>query len=141
MPLASFKAIGKACDCTVNDVALATVAGAVRKFLISRRVHPGEIGFRVAVPVSVRRKEEHGVMPRPAQDLPARLQPRQQVGQPAPGGFKGDSGLLLDHVLVANENRHARAVDVLPFNVHHPRAVGARAILQDPLPRCHVWQP
>jgi WS/DGAT/MGAT family acyltransferase len=44
----------------VNDVALATVAGAVREFLISRRVHPGEIGFRVAVPVSVRRKEEHG---------------------------------------------------------------------------------
>jgi len=39
---------------------LATVAGAVREFLMSRHVHPGEIDFRVAAPVSVRRDEERG---------------------------------------------------------------------------------
>jgi len=36
------------------------VAGAVREFLMSRRVHPAEIDFRVSAPVSVRREEERG---------------------------------------------------------------------------------
>ena len=60
MPLADFKAVSKALGCTVNDLVLATVAGAVREFLMSRHVHPGEIDFRVAAPVSVRRDEERG---------------------------------------------------------------------------------
>lgn len=59
-PLAHLEAIGHAMDCTVNDVVLACVAGAVRAYLISRRIHPGEIDFRVSAPVNVRGKEEHG---------------------------------------------------------------------------------
>ncbi len=46
---------------TVNDVVLATVAGAVGRFLRGRgfRVGP-DLDFRAFVPVNVRRREEHG---------------------------------------------------------------------------------
>jgi WS/DGAT/MGAT family acyltransferase len=60
MPLDDVKAVRKALGCTVNDVVLATAAGAVRKFLIRRRVRPEEIDFRVSAPVSVRREEDKG---------------------------------------------------------------------------------
>jgi diacylglycerol O-acyltransferase len=60
IPLSQIKAASKAGDCTVNDVVLATVAGAVREFLMARRVHPEDTEFRVAAPVSVRRPEERG---------------------------------------------------------------------------------
>lgn len=62
MPLADVKAVRQALGCTLNDVVLATVTGAVRQFLITRRAHPAEIEFRVSAPVSVRRAEERGRM-------------------------------------------------------------------------------
>jgi len=62
LPLGRFKAVSKALACTLNDVVLATVAGAVREFLMSRRVHPEDTEFRVSAPVSVRSKEERGGM-------------------------------------------------------------------------------
>jgi len=62
MQLDDVKAVRKALGCTVNDVVLATVTGAVRKFLIRRRVRPEDIDFRVSAPVSVRREEEKGKM-------------------------------------------------------------------------------
>jgi WS/DGAT/MGAT family acyltransferase len=62
MPLGDVKAVRKALGCTVNDVVLTTVTGAVRKFLIRRRVRPADIDFRVSAPVSVRREEEKGKM-------------------------------------------------------------------------------
>jgi len=60
MPLAHFKMLSKALECTVNDVVLATVAGGVREYMLSRRVHPEDIEFRTSAPVSVRRPEERG---------------------------------------------------------------------------------
>ena len=60
MPLGHFKAVSRALDCTVNDVVLATVAGAVREFLMSRGVRPDETDFRVSAPVNVRSKAERG---------------------------------------------------------------------------------
>jgi WS/DGAT/MGAT family acyltransferase len=60
LPLADIKAVRKALDCTVNDVVLAIVTGAVRDFLIQRRTDPTGLEFRVATPVSMRRPgEEH----------------------------------------------------------------------------------
>jgi WS/DGAT/MGAT family acyltransferase len=47
---------------TVNDVALATVAGALRRFLHRRRVPLGGIDFRIVVPVSVRGADERNQM-------------------------------------------------------------------------------
>lgn len=62
MPLDDVKALSKRLECTVNDVILATVSGAVRTFLTHRRVDPKRIDFRVSAPVSVRREEDRGTM-------------------------------------------------------------------------------
>jgi len=62
LPLGHFKAVSKAFDCSVNDVVLATTAGAIRDLLMARCVHPEDTEFRVAAPVSVRSKEERGRM-------------------------------------------------------------------------------
>lgn len=62
MPLDNVKALSKRLDCTVNDVILTTVSGAVRAFLMHRRVDPKRIDFRVSAPVSVRREEDRGTM-------------------------------------------------------------------------------
>jgi WS/DGAT/MGAT family acyltransferase len=60
--LEEVKAIRRALGCTVNDVVLATVAGAVRSYMIRRRVNPDMLDFRVSAPVSVRREEERGTL-------------------------------------------------------------------------------
>ncbi len=60
MSLADVKAIRKALGCTVNDVVLTIVTGAVRSYLIHRGVDPEAVTFRVSVPVSVRRDDERG---------------------------------------------------------------------------------
>jgi len=62
MPLAHVKRTAKAAGCTVNDVVLATVTGAVRELLMRRRCNPDAIDFRVSAPVSVRRDEDRGKM-------------------------------------------------------------------------------
>lgn len=54
MSLDEIKAVRRARGCSVNDVVLATVAGAVRDFLIERQVRPDGLEFRVAAPVNVR---------------------------------------------------------------------------------------
>jgi len=47
---------------TVNDVVLATVAGAVGHFLTRRRVDARGLEYRVVVPVSVRTEDERGTI-------------------------------------------------------------------------------
>jgi WS/DGAT/MGAT family acyltransferase len=54
MSLADVKAIRKALGCSVNDVVLGIVTGAIREFLIARQVDPRTLDFRVATPVNVR---------------------------------------------------------------------------------------
>jgi WS/DGAT/MGAT family acyltransferase len=61
-PLADVKRVAKKVGCSVNDVVLAVVTGAVRDFLVRRRVRPELIDFRVSAPVSVRRDEQRGEM-------------------------------------------------------------------------------
>lgn len=60
LPLDDVKTVRRVLDCTVNDVVLATVTGAVRQYLIRRGVLPDEIDFRITAPVSVRSEEEEG---------------------------------------------------------------------------------
>jgi len=62
MDLAAVKAVRRAFGCTVNDVVLTVVTGAVRRFLERRRVRPDDVEFRVSAPVSVRRDVERGDM-------------------------------------------------------------------------------
>jgi diacylglycerol O-acyltransferase / wax synthase len=61
-PLADFKLVKNAFECTVNDVVLAVVAGALRDFLIDRGVHTEGLELRALVPVSVRAEDEHHQM-------------------------------------------------------------------------------
>lgn len=60
MSLEDVKAVRRHYGCTVNDLVLATVSGAVRQYLIRHRVDANDIEFRVSAPVSVRRDEDRG---------------------------------------------------------------------------------
>jgi len=60
MPLAHVKAVRKNASCSVNDVVLTTVSGAIREYLLRRQTNPAQLDFRVSAPVSVRREEEKG---------------------------------------------------------------------------------
>jgi diacylglycerol O-acyltransferase / wax synthase len=45
--------------CKVNDVVLAVIAGALRRYIVARGVRPDGVRPRVLVPVSVRRADDH----------------------------------------------------------------------------------
>ncbi len=60
LPLDEVKRVRRTLGCTVNDVILATVTGAVRLYLDRRGVRPAEIDFRVTAPVNVRSDAEQG---------------------------------------------------------------------------------
>ena len=52
------KAVRRALDCSVNDVVLAVVTGAIREFLLRRHVRPETIRFHVSAPVNVRSEDD-----------------------------------------------------------------------------------
>jgi len=56
MPLDDVRELRRVLGCTINDVVLATVCGAMRRFLFRRRVDGSRLDFRVAAPVSTRRE-------------------------------------------------------------------------------------
>ncbi len=62
MDLATVKAVKNALGGTLNDVVLATVNGAVRRFLERHRVNVDTLDFRVMAPVSVRDTDERGTL-------------------------------------------------------------------------------
>lgn len=62
MSVSDIKAVKNVLGGTLNDVVLATVAGAVRRFLERREVNCELLDFRVMAPVSVRANDEHGAL-------------------------------------------------------------------------------
>jgi WS/DGAT/MGAT family acyltransferase len=60
MSLDDVKAVKRELGGTVNDVVLATVAGAARRFLVSRGLRTEGLDFRALVPVSLRSEEQRG---------------------------------------------------------------------------------
>ena len=62
IPLAELKAVKNALGGTLNDLVLATVAGALRRFFTQRGMDPDELDVRAMVPVSVRAADEQGML-------------------------------------------------------------------------------
>jgi WS/DGAT/MGAT family acyltransferase len=60
VPLDGMKAIRRSLGCTINDVVLTAVTGAVREYLLYRGVSPERTLFRASAPVSIRREAEKG---------------------------------------------------------------------------------
>ena len=58
IPLDEVKAVGKALDCSVNDVLLSCVAGALRAYLVRRGEAVDEVMIRALVPVNLRPPEK-----------------------------------------------------------------------------------
>lgn len=54
LDLDEVKAVGRACDCTVNDVLMATAAGALRGYMLDRGSAVDGITLRATVPVNLR---------------------------------------------------------------------------------------
>ncbi len=59
-PLDDLKAIRRALHCSVNDVVLTIVTGAVRSYMLRRGVDPAAIEFKVSTPVSMRSEADRG---------------------------------------------------------------------------------
>ncbi len=62
MQLDDIKAVKNRLGGTLNDVVLATVCGAVRRFLERRRVSCEALDFRVMAPVSMRTQDQRGTL-------------------------------------------------------------------------------
>jgi WS/DGAT/MGAT family acyltransferase len=60
--LADLKAIRKGLGCSINDVVLTVLTGAIRRYFLARGVNVDDIDFKVSTPVSVRTKEHEGQM-------------------------------------------------------------------------------
>lgn len=58
LPLKQIKAIKKVTDGTINDILVSALAGALRRYLISRDQPVDGITFRAMVPVNIRSNEE-----------------------------------------------------------------------------------
>jgi WS/DGAT/MGAT family acyltransferase len=58
IPLAEVKTIGKALGCTINDVLMSTVAGALGGYLRDQRFDTRDLVLRASVPVNLRAAEE-----------------------------------------------------------------------------------
>ncbi|MEZ4332754.1 MAG: wax ester/triacylglycerol synthase family O-acyltransferase [Myxococcota bacterium] len=58
MPLDDVRELRRALGCTINDVVLATVTEALRRYLFRRRVDAAKLDFRVSIPVNTRSAEQ-----------------------------------------------------------------------------------
>jgi WS/DGAT/MGAT family acyltransferase len=62
LDLGDIKTVKNRLGGTVNDIVLATVAGALRTFLESRRVNVDVLDLRASIPVSIRTDEQRGTL-------------------------------------------------------------------------------
>ena len=60
MPLTKLREVKRALSCSLNDLVLAIVTGAMRRYLIARQIDPSQIDFRAATPVNMRTEAERG---------------------------------------------------------------------------------
>jgi diacylglycerol O-acyltransferase len=107
LPLDEVRAVSAAAGCTVNDVILATVAGALRRFLMSRGAGQDD-EFRISAPVSTRRPgSEAGsgnqvstwILPLPIGESDARS--RLETVREATAALKGSRAALAVEMMMA----------------------------------------
>lgn len=84
MELEDIKRIRRAFGCSINDVVLAVVTGAVQRFLERRHVNPASVDFKVMAPVSVRTEAQQGALGNQVSawllELPVdEIDPREQI--------------------------------------------------------------
>jgi WS/DGAT/MGAT family acyltransferase len=60
LPLDAVREVRRKHGCSLNDVVLTIVTGAVRRFLTGRQLRPDRLDFRVSTPVNVRRDGDTG---------------------------------------------------------------------------------
>jgi len=58
LPLDDVRNLKHQLGCTINDLVLATVTGAVRQYLMLRGMDPAQVDFRVSAPVSIRAESD-----------------------------------------------------------------------------------
>ncbi len=84
MDLEEIKSIRRAFGCSINDVVLAVVTGAVQRFLERRQLNPASVDFKVMSPVSVRSADQQGALGNQVSawilELPiGEVDPREQI--------------------------------------------------------------
>jgi diacylglycerol O-acyltransferase len=62
LDLGCVKEVKKRLGGTVNDVVLASVVGAMRRYLAGRRVSPSPLDFRAMIPVNIRAQDQQGAL-------------------------------------------------------------------------------
>jgi WS/DGAT/MGAT family acyltransferase len=104
--LGAVKDVKRALGGTVNDVVLATVAGAVRRFLLNRSVRPDGLDFRALVPVSLHAADERGSVGNRVANMIARL---------PVGGFDLEAryGSVLAHMQALKRSYQVRGGELL----------------------------
>jgi WS/DGAT/MGAT family acyltransferase len=126
LPLADVKAARRALDCTVNDVVMTAVTGAIRDFMIRRQARPEELDFRVSAPVNVRREADRGRLGNRVSTWVVPL----PLGEPDP---LRQLAALRETTLALKDSNQARGTEVvlsilegLSFNP--PASIASRAI-------------
>ena len=62
IPLAEVKALGKALGCSVNDILLSAVAGALRAYFQQKGESVHDVGVRAMIPVNLRSARDEGTL-------------------------------------------------------------------------------
>jgi WS/DGAT/MGAT family acyltransferase len=62
MPLTEIKAVGAALGCSLNDVLLSSVAGALRAYLLEKGDSVDGVEVRALVPINMRSKDDEGAL-------------------------------------------------------------------------------
>jgi WS/DGAT/MGAT family acyltransferase len=106
MDLARTKAIGHRLGAKLNDVVLAIVSGALRRFLRRREIAVEQLDFRAMVPVNVRPNGEHDALGNQVAMLVARL----PLGARDPGERLAR---IVDETSRLKRSRQARGVEAL----------------------------
>jgi diacylglycerol O-acyltransferase len=58
--LDDLKSMRKGLGCSINDIVLTVVTGAVREYLLAKGVDVNVVEFKVSTPVSIRKEKDHG---------------------------------------------------------------------------------